>query len=101
MIKMCEVILYRDSNFPLYSDGSWTAEDKKNALAHMKALESFELFVYCLITLQRSLFYFKEAAGKIQATDNDIVSGVTTVMESCADLKKLRENVEDYSQRIF
>ena len=35
MIKMCEVILYRDSNFPLYSDGSWTAEDKKNALAYM------------------------------------------------------------------
>ncbi len=37
-----------------------------------------------------------EAAGKIQATDNDIVSGLTTVMESCDDQKKLRENVEDY-----
>jgi len=47
------------------------------------------------------LFYLKEAAVKIQGKDKDIVSEVSTIMESCADLKKLRENFDDYSQRIF
>ena len=73
---------------------------QKTCTAHMKALESFE-FVYCIITLQRSLSYLKDAIVKIQWKDKDIVSGVSTIMESCVDLKKLRENVDAYSQRIF
>ena len=44
LIKMCEVVLYGDSEFSQYSDG-WSPEDKKNALAHMKAL------IYSLIAL--------------------------------------------------
>ena len=100
LIKLCEDILHGDSDFPLYSDGSWSPEDKKNALAHMKALESSE-FVYCIITLPFSLSYLKDAIVKIQGKDKDIVSGVSTIMESCVDLKKLRENVDAYSQRIF
>ena len=100
LIKLCEVILHEDSDFPLYSDGSWSPEDRKNALAHMKALKSFE-FVYCIITLQCSLSYLKDAIVKIEGKDNDIVSGVSTIMESCVDLEKLRENVDAYSQRIF
>ena len=52
-------MLYGDSDFLQYSDG-WSPEDKKNALAHMKALESFE-FIYSLIALSRSLLYLKDA----------------------------------------
>lgn len=40
LINMCEVMLHGDSNYPLYNKG-WSPDDKKNALAHMKALESF------------------------------------------------------------
>ena len=91
LIKLCEVILHGDSDYPLYSDGSWLPEDKKTTLAHiMKALESFE-FVYCIITLQRSLSYLKDAIIKIQGKDKDIVSGVSTITESCVELKKLRK----------
>ena len=43
----------------------------------------------------------KDAIVKIQGKDQDIESGVSTIMESCVDLKKLRENVDAYSQRIF
>jgi len=100
LVKMCEVILYGDSDFPLYNDGSWTPEDKRNALAHMKALETFE-FLYSMVTLHRSLFYLKEAAVKLQGKHIDIVSGVSTVMQCCTELKVLRENIDDYSKRIY
>ena len=60
LIRMCKVVLHGHSDFPFYSDESWPPEDKNNALAHMKALESFE-FVYSMITLQCSLSYLKEA----------------------------------------
>ena len=46
LIKMFEVILYGDNDFPLYNNGSWTPEDKRNALAHMKDLESFEFLFF-------------------------------------------------------
>ena len=49
---MCEVILYGDPNFPLYNN-NWSPEDKRNALAYLKALESF----YTVVTLSRSLLY--------------------------------------------
>ena len=60
LIKMLEVIVYGTSEYEMYND-NWKPDDKKNALAHLKALESFE-FVYVLTTLQRSLLYVKEAA---------------------------------------
>ena len=53
LLKMCEVIIYGDSEYEKYNEG-WSAEDKRNALAHLKALKSFE-FAYVLITLQRPL----------------------------------------------
>ncbi|SMN12515.1 hypothetical protein SPBRAN_1297 [uncultured Candidatus Thioglobus sp.] len=74
LIKMCEVILYGDNTFPMFNSG-WTAEDKKNALAHMKALESFE-FLYSMITLHRTLLYLKEAVVKLQGKSQDIISGI-------------------------
>ncbi len=38
LIEMGEVIIYGNSEFESYNDG-WNAEDKKNSLAHLKALE--------------------------------------------------------------
>ena len=64
LIKVCEIILYGDSTYPMFNDG-WTAEDKRNSLAYLKALESFE-FLYCMVTLHRSLLYLKGASVKLK-----------------------------------
>lgn len=64
LIKMCKVIIYGDAVYEIYNDG-WSPENKRNALAHLKALESFE-FVYVLVTLQHSLLYMKEAAVQLK-----------------------------------
>ena len=53
------------------------------------------------MTLSRSLLYLKEAVVKIQGKSKDIVSGVLTVMECCSELKRVREDIENYSQRSF
>ena len=99
MVKMCEIITYGVGNFTQYKDG-WTAEDKRNALAHMKCLESFE-FIYCMTTISRSLMYLKETIVKIQGVEMDIVGGISTAMECCDELKTIRKNVDSFSQRIF
>lgn len=85
-IKMCEVVLYGDHDFPQYSDG-WSPDVKKKGLTHMKALESFE-FIY---SLSHSLLYLKDAAIKVQGKNADIVSGVSLVMQCCVELKTVRE----------
>ena len=64
LLHMCEVIIYGDDNFELFND-NWTADDKRNAMAYLKILESFE-FIFCLVALQRSLYYLKEVAVKLQ-----------------------------------
>ena len=99
LVTMCEVILYGDPDFPCYND-NWSPEDKKNALAYLKALESFE-FIYTMVTLSRSLLYLKEAVVNIQGKSKDIVSGVVIVMECCNELKRVREDIDNYSQRTF
>ena len=99
LVHMCEVIVYGDSEFELYND-NWTAEDKRNAMAHLKALETFE-FLYALITLQRSLMYLKEAVVKLQGESQDILSGVSLLEECFLNLNEIRKNVDDYSKRIF
>ena len=99
LIQMCEVIIYGNSEYEMYNDG-WTPEDKRNALAHLKALESFE-FVYVLVTLQRSLMHLKEAAVRLQGENQDIVSGYSMIEQSIGYLKTLRTNVDDFSLRIF
>lgn len=53
-----------DAVCEIYNDG-WSPEDKRNALVHLKALESFE-FVYVLVTYQHSLLYMKEAAVQLK-----------------------------------
>ena len=99
LVKMCEVILYGDPDYPVFND-SWSAEDKRNALVHLKALECFE-FIYCLVTLSRTLLYLKKAVAKIQGVDQDIVSGVCSAMESCEELESVRNDVDSFSKRIF
>ena len=47
-------------------------------MAQLKALESFE-FIYMLVTLQRSLMYFKEAAVKLQGEQQDLASGIVQI----------------------
>ena len=90
---MLEVILYGSSEYEMYND-NWKPDDKKNALAHLKALESFE-FVYALITLQRSLLYVKEAVVKLQGKGEDISSGIVVIQQSCTQLKLLRTDVDE------
>ena len=63
------------SEFQMYNDG-WTPEDKRNALAHLKAIESFG-FVYVISTLQRSFLYLKEAIVALLGKSEDITSGIT------------------------
>ena len=99
LIQMCEAIVYGNSELEMYSD-NWPAEDKRNALAHLKALESFE-FIYALVALQRSLLYLKHAVIALQGPDQDIVTGVGLIEQSCTELKALRENIDAYSLRIF
>ena len=68
LVQLCESIIYGtvEEGFEDYcnSDG-WTSDDKKDALAYLKLIESFE-FMYVLVTLQCSLLYIKEASVKLQ-----------------------------------
>lgn len=74
------------SEFTDFNAG-WTADDKKNALAHMNILESFE-FVYCLVTLSRSLLYIKGAVVKLQGKPKDLISGMSEFIDCCNELKQ-------------
>ena len=94
LAHMCEVILYGDDNFETYNDG-WIADDKRNALAYLKILESFE-FIYALVTLQWSLMYLKEAVVKLQGEDQDSVSGVLLVEQASDALQALRTDIDAF-----
>ena len=100
LVEMCEVILYGDASYNEFNDG-WTAEDKHNAMAHLKVLESFE-FIYTLVVLQRTLLYFRQAAVQLQGKSEDIASGVALVQDCLGEVKNLRfAGVSDYSRRVF
>ena len=96
---MCEVIIFGDDNFELFND-NWPADDKKNAMAYLKVLETFE-FILCLVALQRSLSYLKEAAVKLQGKNQDIVFGVVLIEQASRKLSSLRAEVDNYSHRFF
>ncbi len=85
LVKMCEVILYGDTQLQLYNDG-WSAEDKKNALAYLTILGSFQ-FIFSLVTLQHTLLvYMKEAVVKLQGKKQDIVTGIALVQDCIKEL---------------
>ena len=89
LVELCEAIIYGDNEYEMYND-SWSAEDKRNVLAHLKLLKSFE-FIYVFTTLQRSLLYLKEAAVKLQGPSQDIATGFAVIERCSAELKMLRE----------
>lgn len=101
LLEMCEVIVYGTNNpeLDMYNNG-WSADDKKNALAHIKVLESFE-FVFTLTALQRSLMYLKEATVFLQGQKQDLVSGLNKIAECCSQLQALRKDVDIFSHRIY
>ena len=101
MIQMFEAIIYgtSESDFESYNDG-WTADDKTNAMAHLKAVTNFE-FIYALVTLQRSLLYFREASVKLQGMNQDIASGIALIERCSTELKALRSDISNYSDRIY
>lgn len=101
MIQMFEAIIYgtSESDFESYNDG-WTADDKTNAMAHLKAVTNFE-FIYTLVSLQCSLLYFREASVKLQGVNQDIVSGIALIERCSTELKALRGDVSNYSDRIY
>ena len=82
-----------------HNDG-WIADDKRNALAYLKILESFE-FIYALVTLQQSLMYLKEAVVKLHGEDQDLVSGVLLVEQTSDALQALRTDIDAYCSRIL
>lgn len=101
LVQFCEAIIYGtvEEGFEDYSDG-WTSDDKKDALAYLKLIESFE-FIYVLVTLQRSLLYIKEASVKLQGKEQDITSGLNLIEQCCSELRALRQKVSEYSARVY
>lgn len=94
-------MIYGDQAYPQFSD--WSAEDKRNAMAHLKAMESFE-FVYCLVALQRTLLYFREPAVQLQSHSSDIASAVALVTQKLKEVQSLRSSegqLASYSGRVF
>ena len=101
LVKMCEAMIYGDENYPDFSD--WSAEDKRNAMVHLKALESFD-FIYSLVTLHRTLLYFREPAIKLQSKSSDIASAVGLMLDCLNEMKSLRSSEDQlgpYSNRVF
>ena len=99
LVEMLEVIVNGNSEFQMYNDG-WSPDDKRNALAHLKAIESFE-FIYVVNTLHRSLYYLKEATVTLHGKSEDITSGIALIQQYCEQLQSLKSDVDEYSQCIF
>ena len=84
LVLLCESIVYGNVEYPTY--GEWSAEDKRNALAHLKVIESFD-FIYSLVALQRTLLYLREPVVKLQGKDQDLVSGVKLIRKSRVEMQ--------------
>jgi len=65
----------------------WTGEDKKDALAYLKTIESFE-FVYTLCA-SKITFVLQRTSVKLQGKHQDVISGILLIELCCADLKRL------------
>ena len=67
-------------------------------MAHLKAVTNFQ-FIYALVTLQRSLLYFREASVKLQGVNQHITSGIALIERCSNELKALHGDVSNYSNR--
>ena len=83
----------------VYNAGE-SVEDKRDAQAHLNALESFG-FKYCLITIHCSPLYLKEAITKLQGQSQDIASEFAMVEQCSANIQGPRDNMDYYSHQIF
>lgn len=96
---MCEAVVYGDEDYP--TNSGWSAYDKPTAMAHLKALESFD-FIYALVALQRSLLCLRDASVELQGKKQDSTSDVALVQECLDELRNTRGTaVDDYSHRVF
>ena len=102
-IEMCEVIVYGGGDdYPQFADG-FSADDKRNAQAHLKSLESFP-FIYALVVLHRVLSYFREPMKKLQGISQDLCSGLKLIAECKDELAKVRgkeDELKAFSERVM
>ena len=102
LVEMCEVIIYGSEHYPVFRDG-FSADDKKNALAHLKSLESFS-FIYALVVLHRALSYFRQPMKMLQGISQDLHSGLKKIEDCQKELVTIRGNNDEmtaFSERIY
>ena len=102
LVEMCEVMIYGSEHYPVFRDG-FSADDKKNALAHLKSLESFS-FLYALVVLHRALSYFRQPMKMLQGISQDLHSGLKMIEDCQKELVTIRGDDDEltaFSDRIY
>jgi hypothetical protein len=95
-------MLFGSEHYPMYSDG-FSAEDKKNALAHLKSLETFS-FIYSVVVLYRVLSYFREPMKRLQGISQDLSSGLRMIKDCQKDIVAIRNDTDEltaFSDQVF
>ena len=54
-----------------------------------------------MVTLHHSLMYLKEAVVKVQSKTIDFLSGISIARKSCDELKKVKEDIDGYTEHLF
>ena len=101
LVELCEVIIYGSEHYPLYSNG-FSANDKKDAAAYLKSLESFS-FVYALVTLYHVLSYFSSPMKVLQSISQDLFSGMKLIQDCQRELVVIctsDKELQEFSERI-
>ena len=93
IVEMCGVMLFGSEFYPMFSDG-FSAEDKKNALAHLKSLETF-LYIYSMVVLYRVLSYFREPMKRLQGISQDLSSGLRMINDCQKEIVAIHNNTDE------
>ena len=102
LVELCEVIIYGSRHYAMFSDG-FSADDKKDAVAHLKSLESFS-FIYAMVVLHRTLSYVREPIKRLQGVSQDLYSGLMMIEDCQKELLSIRFNADEltaFSDRIY